>query len=153
MTAVMEMSGPGTTMRRYSRDPGAVLLLLAALRESPVADIVSVRLYDDLELVLGERDRLSGTDLAPLIRRLDAALAQLVGVVPHCVHPYPDAALYRAQCLLGKPMPQEPNQVLSLVRRVALAVLELLDLMNDEPLPAPVQSGAMPDGELNDDCG
>lgn len=141
------------TMRRFSRDPGAVLLLLAALRESPVADIVSTRLYDDLELVLGEQDLLSGADLAPLIRRLDAALAQLVGIVPHRVHPYPDAVLDRIQHLLGEPMPQEQSRLLSLVRRVALAVLELLDLMNDEPLPVPVQSGAIHSWELNDECG
>ena len=153
VTAVMEMSGPGTTMRRYSCDPGAVLWLPAALRESPVEAIVLRRLYDDLELVLGEEDRLSGTDMAPLSRRLDAALAQLVGVVPHCVHPYPDALVYRLQRLLGEPLPLEPNQVLSLARRVAHAVLELFDLLNDELLLAPVGSGGRPDLELNNDCG
>ncbi len=140
-------------MRRYPCDPGAVLWLPAALRESPVVAIVSRRLYDDLELVLGEEDRLSGTDMALLNRRLDAVLAQLVGVVPYCVHPYPDAVLYRLQRLLGEPLPLEPNQVLSTVQRVAHAVLELLDLLNDELLLAPVESGGRPDLELDNDCG
>ncbi|UNO42150.1 DUF6415 family natural product biosynthesis protein [Streptomyces sp. MST-110588] len=135
------------------RDPGAVPLnhggeaqnddqtkarLLAALRarfllESPEIPVVDV-IFDDLERILGEGAALTASEVASLTPRLHALYRRAVRASRHPnsgVRPATVAASHR---LLFERFPPEFLPALAHLRRLALAVSDLLDeLLEDMP--------------------
>lgn len=116
-----------------SNDLGTTLLVLARLRQSSISDIISPTLYDDLDAVLAEYPESTADEVPGLTHRLDAALAQLLEVVPYRANPRPDALLHRATLLLAEPVPKNPSAALGLLRRIAVATLALADLLGEDP--------------------
>ena len=92
MLTVIPASVDMAIRRSYSADRGTKLLVLAQLRESPVADVISDTLYDDLEAVLGEYASPTPAERVDLVLRLSRALEQVADIVPYRVRPLPEGA-------------------------------------------------------------
>lgn len=99
--------------------------LLVALRKSLVDETV----YEDLEAVLGEYASPTPGEVATLTSRLREVLQQLVEIVPYRVAPYPVDEM-RLVVRLGDEHPS-PQDAHGHLRRFALAILTVLDLMED----------------------
>ncbi|MFF8387413.1 hypothetical protein ACF053_27770 [Streptomyces kanasensis] len=113
-----------------SNDTATVRRALAGLRRSLAAEAVTGQVYDDLNAVLDE-----GADLAPeqvllIAERLRATTALLIGVVPRLVHPFPAEEMLRLLDLSTHH--PHPAETCGHVRRLALAVVAVLDLMGDD---------------------
>jgi hypothetical protein len=105
-------------------------MLLAGLRRSLAHEAITDELYDDLEAVLGEHGRPAPHEIAVIAGRLRAATTTFVEIVPHLVKPYPvDEMRHLIYLSAEHPHPEDAHGHL---RRFALAVLALLDLMGDE---------------------
>ncbi|WP_228982234.1 hypothetical protein [Streptomyces sp. DH12] len=113
-----------------SNDTATVHRALAGLRRSLAAEAITDQVYTDLNAVLDE-DADPAPDQALLItERLRATSALLIGVVPRLTHPYPTEAMLRLLDVSAHhPHPAETR---GHVRRLALAVLTVLDLLGDD---------------------
>ncbi|MFD7409979.1 DUF6415 family natural product biosynthesis protein [Streptomyces sp. NPDC059866] len=116
--------------RRSSNDPETLGVLLAGLRRSLAHEAIDDELYDDLEAVLGEHAHPAPYDIAVIAGRFREATTTLVEIVPHLVSPYPIDEIRRLIHVSAEhPRPEGAHGHL---RRFALAVLALLDLMGDD---------------------
>lgn len=90
-------------------------------------------MYDDLENVLGPYPRLGDAQTAEITARLHGALSNLLPAarkrygLPH--------AVARAEELRKPVQPRDPDGARAHLRRLALATLDVLDLLGHEPVP------------------
>lgn len=116
--------------RRASNDHETARMLLAGLRRSLAHDAITDELYDDLEAVLGEHAHLGSHETEIIAGRFRKATTALVESMPHLVRPYPVEEMRRLIYLSAEhPAPEGAH---GHVRRLALAILALLDLMGDD---------------------
>ncbi|WP_234329992.1 DUF6415 family natural product biosynthesis protein [Streptomyces viridochromogenes] len=116
--------------RPSSNDHETLGVLLAGLRRSLAHEAIDDELYDDLESVLGEHAHPAPGQIVDIARRFREATTTLVEFVPHLVRPYP---LDEIQCLIQVSAEHpSPDGAHGHLRRFALAVLALLDLMGDD---------------------
>jgi hypothetical protein len=105
-----------------------------SLSRSLADDGIGDDLYDALEEVLGERAHPDPDEAKLISDRFYRATDQLMQVVPHRVRTYPT---HEMRLLLGLrdecPSPDQAVPHLHL-RRFALAILAVLDLMGDDAL-------------------
>ncbi|MER6358577.1 DUF6415 family natural product biosynthesis protein [Streptomyces sp. NPDC001634] len=114
---------------RCSNDDETMGVLLAGLRCSLAHEAITDELYDDLEAVLGEHTHPAPHDAAVITGRFRKATTTFVEIVPHLVRPYPLDELMRLIDVSAEHAPYEAAH--GHVRRFALAILALLDLMGD----------------------
>ncbi|MFF4031522.1 DUF6415 family natural product biosynthesis protein [Streptomyces sviceus] len=116
--------------RRASNDRETVGMFLAGLRRSLAHEAITDELYDDLEAVLGEHAQPAPHETAVVAGRFRKATTTLVDIVPHLVQPYPvDEMRHLIYLSAEHPGPEGAH---GHVRRLALAILALLDLMGDD---------------------
>ncbi|MDX2554756.1 DUF6415 family natural product biosynthesis protein [Streptomyces stelliscabiei] len=129
MAAVTEDVAIQLLSRRASTDDETVRVLLGGLRRSLAYEAVTDELWDDLEAVLGEHARLTQFETTVIVRRFRKATTTFVEIVPHLVRPYPLDELTRLIDLSA----EQPrfDAAHGHLRRFALAILALLDLMGD----------------------
>ncbi|KPI06240.1 hypothetical protein OK074_4218 [Actinobacteria bacterium OK074] len=109
-------------------------LLFAGLRRVLVREAVGEQVYDDLEAVLGEYARPGPYEVSVAVAaRLREVAATLVEeVVAYVVEPYPVGAVERLTAVCAEqPCARDARGHLV---RLALAVLEILDLLGDDVL-------------------
>ncbi|WP_247197181.1 ATP-binding protein [Streptomyces sp. GESEQ-35] len=115
---------------RASNDHETVGAVLYGLRRSLASEAIDEQLYDDLEAVLGERAHPAPHETAVMAGRFRTATTTLVEIVPRLVQPYPvDEMRHLIYLSAEHPHPEAAHGHL---RRLALAVLALLDLMGDD---------------------
>jgi hypothetical protein len=115
--------------RRSSNDQDTAGMLLAGLRRSLAHEAITDELYDDLEAVLGEHGHTGPNETAVIAGRFRTATTTFVEIVPYLVQPYP---LDEMRCLIYVSAEHpRPDGARGHLRRFALAVLALLDLMGD----------------------
>ncbi|MFF8387762.1 DUF6415 family natural product biosynthesis protein [Streptomyces kanasensis] len=110
-------------------DTATVRRALAGLRRSLAAEAVTDQVYSDLNAVLDWHADPTSDQILLITERLRATTVLLIGVVPRLVHPYPTEAMLRLLDVSAR-HPQ-PDETLGHVRRLALAVLSVLDLLGD----------------------
>ncbi|MET7608955.1 hypothetical protein ABZS96_42725 [Streptomyces avermitilis] len=115
--------------RRASGDDETVRTLLVGLRRSLAHEAITEKLWDDLEAVLGEHARPTAYESAVIARRFRKATITFVEIVPHLVRPYPLAELTRLINVSAEHPRVEATH--GHLRRFALAILTLLDLVGD----------------------
>lgn len=115
--------------RRAATDHKTAGMLLAGLRRSLAHEAITDELYDDLEAVLGEHARPTPQEIAVIAARFRMATTTFVEIVPHLVRPYPlDELMHLIDVSAEHPHFETAHGHL---RRFALAILSLLDLMGD----------------------
>lgn len=116
----------------------AAARLLAGLRElsltelpaTPAIDVI----FEDLESVLGEHAEVAQEDLAPLARRLHVVFRRLVYLSRTPSSGMKKATVASSLALLTELMPHDLPGARGYLRRLALAVSDLLDqLLEDMP--------------------
>ncbi|ULR48399.1 DUF6415 family natural product biosynthesis protein [Streptomyces deccanensis] len=114
---------------RWRNDHETLAAAHAALLRSLAGEFIDQQMFEDLEAVLGEHANPTPRQAAAIARRFEEATAKLVQYVPHLVTPYP---VDEVTCLviLSAEHPR-PEYVDGHLRRFALAVLTLIDLMGD----------------------
>ncbi|NNN34640.1 hypothetical protein HLK59_30630 [Streptomyces sp. S3(2020)] len=115
--------------RQTSDDQGTLVTLLYSLRRSLAEEAVYEHLYDDLEAVLGEYADLAPVEVTVIAEWFRTAATNFVEVVPRLVLPYPEDEM-RHLIYLSAEHPR-PDDALGHLRRFALAILVILDLMGD----------------------
>jgi hypothetical protein len=116
--------------RESSTDHETLGILLAGLRRSLAHEVIDDKLYDGLEAVLGEHAHPTPHEIVAIAGRFREKTTMLVEVVPHLVQPYPIDEMRRLIDLSAeRPHPDDAHGHL---RRFALAVLALLDLIGDD---------------------
>ncbi|MFF3991493.1 DUF6415 family natural product biosynthesis protein [Streptomyces sp. NPDC001797] len=118
--------GPAEGLSRWAADRTDLTRLLLALRQALVDDTV----YEDLEAVLGEGVAPTPREAATLAERLRDVLRHLIEIVPHRVAPYPVEEMRLVMKLSSEQPP--PQEARGHLRRFALAVLAVLDLLEDD---------------------
>jgi hypothetical protein len=102
--------------------------VLSALREAVALDLV----FDDIEAALGERPPTAG-EVAELAPRLRKAVPQLVDILLERSGAAPSeeatVAVERSRAALAESTPTDPAAARGLVRRLALAAQDVLDLL------------------------
>ncbi|MDX2935985.1 DUF6415 family natural product biosynthesis protein [Streptomyces ipomoeae] len=137
MAAVMVDRAPGGMQvaaplprLRWRNDREALEAALAALRCSLAREAVDDLMFEDLEAVLGEHARPTPQQIGAIAERFRKATTKLVEFVPHLVKPYPLDEIMRLIHLSAEhPCSEYAHGHL---RRFALAVLALIDLMGDD---------------------
>ncbi|MFF3332641.1 DUF6415 family natural product biosynthesis protein [Streptomyces sp. NPDC002888] len=115
--------------RRTSDDHETLGTLLYSLRRSLASEAIDEQLYDDLESVLGEYAHPPPREVTAIAERLRKATTKFVEIVPYLVRPYPIDEMRRLIYLSAEhPHPEDTPGHL---RRFALAILAILDLMGD----------------------
>ncbi|NGO48916.1 DUF6415 family natural product biosynthesis protein [Streptomyces ureilyticus] len=112
-----------------SNDHTTLGVVLYGLRRSLASEAIDEQLYDDLEAVLGEYGHPApdlGTVLAARFRK---ATTTFVEIVPYLVQPYPVDEMRRLIYLSAEH--PHPDDAPGHLRRLALAILAILDLMGD----------------------
>lgn len=104
-------------------------MLLSSLRRSLASEAIDEHLYDDLEAVLGEYADLDADEVPVIAEWFRAAATKFVEIVPRLVRPYPVHEMQHLIYLSAEHPHSE--DALGHLRRLALAVLALLDLMGD----------------------
>ncbi|QYX82823.1 hypothetical protein K1J60_08045 [Streptomyces akebiae] len=115
--------------RRTSDDHETLGTLLYSLRRSLASEAIDEQLYDGLEAVLGEYPHLAPHEVTTIAERFRKATTKFVEVVPYLVRPYPIDEMRRL-IYLSAEHPHSDNAPGHL-RRLALAILAILDLMGD----------------------
>jgi hypothetical protein len=115
--------------RGVSHDHETLGTLLHTLRRSLAGEAIDEQLYDDLEAVLGEYAHLAPHEVTAIARRFRRAATKVVEVVPHLVRPYPIDEMRRLIYLSAEH--PHPGGAPGHLRRFALAILAILDLMGD----------------------
>lgn len=105
--------------------------VLSALREAVALDLV----FDDIEAALGEHPP-TADEVAELAPRLRRAVPQLVDILLERSGAAPaeeaTAAAERSRTALAESTPTDPTVARGLVRRLALAALDVLDLLGGD---------------------
>lgn len=116
--------------RQSSNDRETVEMFLASLRRFLAREAVDDELYEDLEAVLGEHAQPAPHEIVAIAARFRKATTTLVEIVPRLVQPYPVDEMRRLIYLSAEH--PHPERAPGHVRRFALAILVLLDLMGDD---------------------
>lgn len=115
--------------RRTSDDHETLGTLLYSLRRSLASEAIDEQLYDDLESVLGEYAHPAPHEVTAIAERFRKATTKFVEIVPYLVRPYPIDEMRRLIYLSAEhPHPEDAPAHL---RRLALTILAILDLMGD----------------------
>ncbi|MER6616293.1 DUF6415 family natural product biosynthesis protein [Streptomyces xantholiticus] len=116
--------------RTFDAGTATMQRVLASLRRSVDDEAV---MYDDLESVLGPYARLCDAQTVEITARLHGALSNLLPAARkrHGLHP----AVVRAEELRERVQPPDPDDARASLRRLALATLDVLDLLGHEPVP------------------
>ncbi|NUS17018.1 MAG: hypothetical protein HOY69_37425 [Streptomyces sp.] len=119
-------------------DRACVARLLAGLRELSLTELPATpgieSIFDDLERVLGESAAVAQADVPPLAQRLHVVFRRLMGLSR-----VPSSGVTRSTAdatagLLTELMPPDLRGARGYLRRLALAVSDLLDeLLEDMP--------------------
>lgn len=115
--------------QRASNDRETLGGVLYGLRRSLAREAIDEQLYDDLEAVLGEYAHPAPHEITASAERFRKATTDLVEIVPYLVRPYPVGEMRRL-IYLSADHPH-PDDAPSHLRRLALAILTILDLMGD----------------------
>lgn len=129
MVAVTDDIAAQLLSRQSSDDQGTLGMLLYSLRRSLAEEAVYEHLYDDLEAVLGEYADLDPDEVTVIAEWFRTAATNFVEVVPRLVRPYPEDEMRRLIYLSAEH--PRPDDGLGHLRRFALAILAILDLMGD----------------------
>ena len=114
---------------RTSNDHETLGVVLFGLRRSLASEAIDEQLYEDLEAVLGEYACPVPHLVAAIATRFREATTTFVEIVPHLVRPYPVDEMRRLIYLSAEH--PHPNDAPGHLRRFALAILAILDLMGD----------------------
>ncbi|MEU3091331.1 DUF6415 family natural product biosynthesis protein [Streptomyces massasporeus] len=114
---------------RTSNDDETLGVVLFGLRRSLASEAIDEQLYEDLEAVLGEYARPVPHLVAAIATRFRQATTTFVEIVPYLVRPYPVDAMRRLIYLSAEH--PHPDDAPGHLRRFALAILAILDLMGD----------------------
>ncbi|ORT61998.1 hypothetical protein BKD26_02675 [Streptomyces sp. CB03238] len=115
--------------RRTSVDHDTLGTLLYSLRRSLASEAIDEQLYDDLDAVLDEYARPAPHEVTSIAKRFRQTTTKIVEVVPYLVRPYPVEAMRRLIYLSAEH--PHPDDALGHLRRFAVAILAILDLMGD----------------------
>ncbi|MGW6911752.1 DUF6415 family natural product biosynthesis protein [Streptomyces sp. NPDC054940] len=115
--------------RRASNDHGTLGTLLCSLRRSLASEAIDEQLYEDLEAVLGEYAHPAPHEITAIAERFRKTATKFVEIVPYLVRPYPIDEM-RDLIYLSAEHPRAEDTPGHL-RRLALAILTILDLMGD----------------------
>ena len=99
------------------------------MRRSLASEAIDEQLYEDLEAVLGEHAHPAPHEITAIAERFRQAATKFVEVVPYLVRPYPIHEMRRLIYLSAEH--PHPDDAPVHVRRFALAMLAILDLMGD----------------------
>jgi hypothetical protein len=114
---------------RTSNDHETLGVVLFGLRRSLASEAIDEQLYEDLEAVLGEYARPVTHLVAAIALRFREATTTFVEIVPYLVRPYPVDEMRRLIYLSAEH--PHPDDAPGHLRRFALAILAILDLMGD----------------------
>ncbi|MEU6145068.1 hypothetical protein ABZ848_32540 [Streptomyces sp. NPDC047081] len=104
-------------------------VVLRGLRRFLASEVIDEQLYEDLEAVLGEYTPPAGHLDTAIAARFRTATTKLVEIIPYLGQPYPvDEMLRLIYVSAEHPHPDDASGHL---RRLALAILSILDLMGD----------------------
>ncbi|WP_405889497.1 DUF6415 family natural product biosynthesis protein [Streptomyces sp. NBC_00133] len=125
-------------VRGFSNDVGTHTRVLARLREYALQDSAELpvleAVFDDLESVLGEQADLTARDIKELTPRLHSAFRRIVGMAVRSNGGVDPDAIERTRALLVERSPQDFLSARAYLRRLAIAVEDLLDqLLEDMP--------------------
>ncbi|MFI7315707.1 DUF6415 family natural product biosynthesis protein [Streptomyces venezuelae] len=115
--------------RRTSNDHNTLGTLLYSLRRSLASEAIDEQLYDDLDAVLDEYARPAPHEITAIAERFRKTTTKIVEVVPYLVRPYPVEAMRRLIYLSAEH--PRPDDALGHLRRFALTILAILDLMGE----------------------
>ncbi|MFD7407990.1 DUF6415 family natural product biosynthesis protein [Streptomyces sp. NPDC059866] len=115
--------------RPASNDHETLGTLLYSLRRSLASEAIDEQLYDDLDAVLDEYARPAPHEITTIVERFRKTTTKIVEVVPYLVRPYPVEAMRRLIYLSAEH--PHPHDALGHLRRFALAILAILDLMGE----------------------
>lgn len=105
--------------------------LLAGLRQLSLTELPGTPaievIFDDLEIVLGERAEVAQVDLAPLARRLHTVFRRLAYLSRMPSSGVKEATVADSWSLMTERMPQGLPAARGYLRRLTLAVSDLLD--------------------------
>ncbi|CAL9312665.1 DUF6415 family natural product biosynthesis protein [Streptomyces sp. SudanB182_2057] len=114
---------------RASDDRETLSVVLYALRRSLAAEVIDERLYEGLEAVLGEYAHPAPHLVTAIATRFCKATTTFVEIVPYLLRPYPVDEM-RLLIHLSAEHPH-PDDAPGHLRRFALAILAILDLIGD----------------------
>ncbi|MFG3263410.1 MULTISPECIES: DUF6415 family natural product biosynthesis protein [Streptomyces] len=115
--------------RRTADDHDTLGTILHSLRRSLASEAIDEQTYDDLEAVLGPYADIAPREARAIVKRFREATTKLVELVPYLVRPYPVDEMRRL-IYQSAEHPRLEDE-LSHLRRLALAILTILDLMGD----------------------
>lgn len=115
--------------RRNSNDHDTLGTLLYSLRRSLAREAIDEQLYDDLDAVLDEYAQPTPHQITAIAERFRKTTTEIVGVVPYLVRPYPVEAMRRLIHVSAEH--PHPDDALGHLRRFALTILTILDLMGE----------------------
>ncbi|WP_416985465.1 DUF6415 family natural product biosynthesis protein [Streptomyces sp. T028] len=130
MVAVMSDVAAPLPNLQWCTGPEVLEALQRALLRSLALETLDHQLFEDLEAVLGEHARPTPQEIVAIAWGLRQATTKLVESAPYLVTPYPLAEV-RSLINLSAEHPGSEN-ALGHLRRFALAVLALLDLVGDD---------------------
>jgi hypothetical protein len=114
---------------RTSNDHETLGVVLFGLRRLLASEAIDEQLYEDLEAVLGEYGQPVPHLVAAIAARFRQATTTFVEIVPYLVRPYPVDEMRRLIYLSAEH--PHPDDAPGHLRRFALAILAILDLMGD----------------------
>ena len=115
--------------QRASNDYETLGMVLYGLRRSLASEAIDEQLYDDLEAVLGEYGHPAPDLDTALAARFRKTATTFVEIVPYLVQPYPVDEMRRLIYVSAEH--PHPDDAPGHLRRLALAILAILDLMGD----------------------
>ncbi len=130
MVAVMSDVAAPLPNLQWRTGPEVLEALQWALLRSLALESLDHQLFEDLEAVLGEHAHPTSWQIVAIAERLREATTRLVEFVPYLVRPYPLDEIMRLVDLSAEhPISEHAH---GHVRRFALAVLALIDLVGDD---------------------
>ncbi|AVH60894.1 hypothetical protein C4B68_00415 [Streptomyces dengpaensis] len=115
--------------QRASNDHETLGVVLYGLRRFLASEAIDEQLYNDLEAVLGEYAHPVPHLVTAIAARFRKATTTFVEIVPFLVQPYPVDEMRRLIYLSAEH--PHPDDAPGHLRRLALAILAILDLMGD----------------------
>ncbi|MER5462377.1 DUF6415 family natural product biosynthesis protein [Streptomyces sp. NPDC002668] len=125
-------------VRGFSDDVRTHTRVLAGLIEYALQDSAEVpvldAVFDDLESVLGEHADLTASEITKLTPRLHSAFRRMVGIAVQSNGGVGPDTIERTRTLLAERSPEDFLPARAYLRRLAIAVEDLLDqLLEDMP--------------------
>ncbi|WP_405576160.1 DUF6415 family natural product biosynthesis protein [Streptomyces sp. NBC_01092] len=114
---------------RASNDHETMGVVLYGLRRSLASEAIDEQLYDDLKAVLGEYAHPAPHLVTAIAARFRKATTTFVEIVPYLVRPYPVDEMRRLIYVSAEH--PHPDDASGHLRRLALAILSVLDLMGE----------------------